>query len=217
MRGYRNKSQKSASGGAFRSLLKKPWIFAGAALGLDIAMLVCGMVLSTVQFQVEYTLVDKAVERSQPLAFFGVIAAAVTGVVCVLTAFIIAGAFLKKRHGIQILGAAALLILSLVMVGMSTATAMGMPSKQRKCVAFTDEQYSLIIEEEQPYYGTGKVTFFLTDANGTGTLRLLGSTDISEYSTSDDRYTVNWATDNILVVGFTDGANYRTIQMNVEK
>lgn len=217
MRGYRNKSQKGTSGGGFRSLLKKPWLFAGAALGLDIAMLVCGMVLSSVRPPAEYTLTETSVERSQPYMFFGVIAAVVIGVICVLTAFLIAGAFLKKCRAVQVIGAAALLVLSLVMVGTSAVMALGIPPKQRSYVSFSDEQYRLIIEEEQPYYGTGKVTFFLTDAEGSGKLQLLGSTDISEYSTSDERYTVNWVADNILVVGFTDGANYRTIQMNVEK
>ena len=166
----------------------------------------------------EYTLTADSVEHSQPLAFFGVIAAAAIGLVCVLTAFIIAGAFLKKRRTAQIVGAAALLILSLTMIGASAVNAVGMPARERRFVSYSDEQMRLIIEEEHPYSGTGKVYFFMTDTGGSHKVKLLACTDLAEYSTAeDDRYNVEWTDDNTVTVGFLDGGNYRTLQMEVDR
>ena len=48
-------SKKKAPESRWQSLLKKPWIFAGAAFGLDLAMLIAGMVLSAAKLPVEYT------------------------------------------------------------------------------------------------------------------------------------------------------------------
>lgn len=218
MSGYRNKAQKKekAPVSRFQSLLRKPWLFAGSALGLDIAMLVTGMVLSRVHIEPEYTLVDKTIQRSQPLAYFGVIAAVVLGIICVLTALIIAGAFMKKRRAAQFAGAVALLIISMFMVGASAVTALGSPTQSRTLISYTDEELTLFIEEEHPYYGSGVVSFFLTDSEQEKIVRL-ASTDISEYSTDDERYTVSWVSDDVLTVGFQDGMNYRTVQMNVDR
>lgn len=218
MSGYRNKAHKKSKApvSRFQSLLRKPWLFAGSALGLDIAMLVTGMVLSRVHIEPEYTLVDNAIQRSQPLGFFGVIAAVVLGIICVLTALIIAGAFTKRKRAVQFIGAAALLVVSLCMVGASAVTALGLPPQSRTLVSYTDEELTLLIEEERPQYGSGIVSFFMTD-DGQDRIVRLASTDISEYSSDDDRYTVSWVSDNILTVGFQDGTNYRTVQMSVDR
>ena len=45
-------SKKKAPESRWQSLLKKPWIFAGAAFGLDLAMLIAGMVLSAAKLPV---------------------------------------------------------------------------------------------------------------------------------------------------------------------
>lgn len=218
MSGYRNKARKKekAPVSRFQSLLRKPWLFAGSALGLDIAMLVTGMVLSRVNIEPEYTLADNAVQRSQPLGFFGVIAAVVLGIICVLTALIIAGAFTKKKRAAQFAGAAALLVVSLCMIGVSAVTALGLPPQSRTLVSYTDEELTLLIEEEHRYAGNGVVSFFLTDGSKEKVVRL-ASTEITEYSSSDDRYMVSWVSDDILTVGFQDGMNYRTVQMNVDR
>ncbi len=219
MSGYRNSKEKKskAHGSVSRSLLKNPWIFAGGILGLDIAMLAAGLALSGVHPQITYTLTESTVEHSRTLSFFGVIAAAVIGIICLLTAFIIAGAFLKKRRAAQLTGAAALLVLSAAMVGASAVMALGVPVKNRSFTSYSDEELRLIIEEEQPYAGTGTVYFFMTDVSGSGNVKLLASTDLSEYSSSDERYDISWVADDTLMIGFEDGSSYRTLQISVDR
>ena len=220
MSGYKNRKEKKkpTQGTGFRRLLKNPWIFAGSALILDTAMLAVALVLSAIRPEAEYTLTETAIERSQPFLFFGVIAAAVLGAVCILTAFIIAGAFLKKRHAVQIAGAVSLLVISLIMLGTSAVTALGFPVKSRSYVNYSDEELRLIIEEEQSYFGPGKLSLFMTDAGVSDKVKLLSSTDILEYSTEgEERYTVSWISENVLLVGFEDGDNYRTLQFSVDR
>lgn len=124
-------SKKKAPESRWQSLLKKPWIFAGAAFGLDLAMLIAGMVLSAAKLPVDYTASGDSIVHSQPLAFFGVTAAVVVALLCVLIGLIIGGAFLKKRRAAQITGAAGLLIMSLAMVGSSAFMALGSPVRER--------------------------------------------------------------------------------------
>lgn len=220
MSGYRNEKQKKSKtgGNKFREMLKKPWIFAGAALLLDTDMLAVGMILSGMRPEVEYTLTETTVERSQPFAFFGIIAAVAVGIVCVMVAFIIAGAFLKKRRAASFVGAAGLLAVSLVMIGVSALTALGFPPKSRNYISYSDENLRLIIEEEEQFSGNGTALFFLTDSDGSGRVELIASTDITEYSAEgEERYTVSWITDTIMVIGFEDGGNYRTLQADVGK
>lgn len=199
-------------------LLKRPWLFAGAVLGLDIAMLVTGLVLSGIRFEVTYSLTEASVERSQPLAFFGVIAAVVLGLDCVLAAFVIAGSFLNKRRGAQIAGAAALLVLSLVMIGASAVMALGLPPKSRQYYSFSDKACRLIIEEDESYTGQKRVTFFMTDAAGEiGEVEYLTSTDLRELSATAERYTVTWLSDTLMEISFNDGESYRTLKMNFDR
>lgn len=204
-------------------LIKNPKIAAGIILIIDTLMLAVGLVLSNVHPETTYTFISENgsgidVEHSRPLAFFGVIAAAALGVVCVLTAFIIAGAVAKKRRAAQLVGAVLLVILSLAMLGAAAVTAVGIPAKKSTFSSLSDESYTVIIEEEQPYYGTGKVYFFMMSAEAeSGTeLKLLASTDISEYSAADDdRYSISWISDDILMIAFSDGGNYRTLQISL--
>jgi len=136
-------SKKKAPESRWQSLLKKPWIFAGAAFGLDLAMLIAGMVLSAAKLPVDYTASGDSIVHSQPLAFFGVTAAVVVALLCVLIGLIIGGAFLKKRRAAQITGAAGLLIVSLAMVGSSAFMALGSPVRERYSVSYSDEELRL--------------------------------------------------------------------------
>lgn len=213
MKGVRRKSMPE---GRLNALLKRPWLFAGTVLGLDIAMLVIGLVLSGISFERTYTLSENGIERSNPLAFFGVIAAAVIGLCCVLTAFIIAGAFLKKRRAVQIAGAAALLVLSLAMVGASAVMAVGIPPAERNYYSYTDEKMRLIAEESKQYFGGGTVSFFLTKTENSERLILLASTDISELADNSERYAITWISGNVLQIGFTDGDRYRTLTIETD-
>ena len=104
------------------------------------------------------------------------------------------------------------------MIGASAVNAVGMPARERRFVSYSDEQMRLIIEEEHPYSGTGKVYFFMTDTGGSHKVKLLACTDLAEYSAAEgDRYNVEWTDDNTVTVGFLDGGNYRTLQMEVDR
>lgn len=212
----RKKAKKTASESRWQSLLKKPWIFAGAAFGLDLAMLVAGMALSAVDLPVEYTASGSSIERTQPLAFFGIVAAAVVALICVLIGLIIAGAFLKKRRAAQLTGAAGLLLVSLAMVGSSAFMALGSPVKSRESVSFSDDELRIIIEETEPYFGRAGVSFFLAGKDG-GKAALIASTDLNEFNMSDDRYSIAWKDDNTISVGFADGINYRQLTIPVDR
>ena len=187
-------SKKKAPESRWQSLLKKPWIFAGAAFGLDLAMFIAGMVLSAAKLPVEYTASGDSIVHSQPLAFFGVTAAVVVALLCVLIGLIIGGAFLKKRRAAQITGAAGLLIMSLAMVGSSAFMALGSPVRERYSVAF-----------------------YLTGTEDEGKAALLAVTDLNEFNVSDDRYKISWAAENTLTVGFEDGANYRQLTIPIDR
>ena len=147
-------SKKKAPESRWQSLLKKPWIFAGAAFGLDLAMLIAGMVLSAAKLPVDYTASGDSIVHSQPLAFFGVTAAVVVALLCVLIGLIIGGAFLKKRRAAQITGAAGLLIVSLAMVGSSAFMALGSPVRERYSVSYSDEELRSRISAGAPWLST---------------------------------------------------------------
>lgn len=212
----RNKG-KNAPDSRAKALLRKPWLFAGAAFGLDLAMLITGMALSGVRSGgITYTASGSSIERSDPLAFFGIVAAAVIGVVCVLVALIVAGAFMKRRRAAQILGAAGLLAVSLVMVGGSAYMATGAPVRDRRWYSYSDESNRLIIEETEPYFGRGMVGFYLAGMADEGEAVLLAQTDIQDYSNGEERYNIAWIGDDKIQISFQDGINYRTLTIPVD-
>lgn len=215
MKGVRKKNKPQSR---LQELMKRPWLFAGAVLGLDIAMLVVGLVLSGVSFEITYSLGENGIVRSEPLAFFGVIAAVVLGINCVLTALILVGTFThSKSRGAGIIGAAGLLLVSLVMIAGSAFMALGSPVKSRSCYSYSDDSLRLIAEETEPYFGGGKVSFFLTPTEGSEKVILLASTDITEFSENEERYTISWQSDELLQISFTDEDRYRTLTIEVDR
>lgn len=214
----KRKDKKNTPASRWRAILGKPWIFAGAAFGLDLAMLAAGLALSVVKLPVEYTANGDSIERSQPLAFFGVTAAVVIALVCVLVGFIAAGAVLKKRKAVRLAGAAGLLIVSLAMVGGSAFMALGPGVKSRQSVSYSDEFRRMIVEETQNSLGGCTAAFFLTGTDKTGEAKLVAETGLREYCTGDleDRYAVSWLDETTLQIGFEDGTTYRTLSFEVE-
>ena len=213
------KNRSAAPASSAHRFLRKPWLFAGAAVGLDLAMLIMGLVLSRIPTEgsVIYTANGSSIEKTQPLAFFGVIAAVVLAVCCVLSALIIAGAFVRKKRAPQILGAVWLMILSIAMTGASAYMVFGLPARSERYYSYSDETHRLIIEETEPYSGRGTVSFYLTGSEQEGTAVLLARTDIGTYSDGADRYEISWVGDKTLTVDFIDGANYRTLTIPVEQ
>lgn len=217
--GSRGKQKQNTMPNRISLLLRKPWLFAGAVFGLDLAMLIAGMALSGFSGGgIVYTANGDSIGRDDPLSFFGAVAAVVLGINCLLIALIIAGAFTKtKRRGAVILGAAGLLAVSLVMIGCSAFMALGAPVKSRRYYSYSDEALRLIAEETEPYFGSGKVSFYMTASEESGRAILLASTDITEYSDGAERYNITWNSENLLRIGFADGAHYRTLTITVDR
>ena len=215
----RKKSRGESAPGRITRLVRRTWLFASAVLGLDIAMLVIGMVLSGHSGDgVTYTVSGDSIIKDDPLAFFGVVAAAVLGVICVLLAFLLAGAFSRsKRRAGGILGAAGLLALSLAMVGGSAFMALGAPVKNQKFYNYSDETLQLIVEETEPYFGGGTAAFYITSAAQGGKAVLLAKTDITDYAESADRYSIKWNSEDLMQIGFADGIHYRTLTVKVDR
>lgn len=213
----KRKKSKAVPQSKCSTLLRKPWLFAGAVFGLDLAMLLIGLVLSGVSSEgITYTADGDGIVKDNPLAFFGVIAAVVLGINCALIALMIAGAFTRKRSAATILGAAGLLLVSLMTLGSSAYMALGSPVKSEQYFSYSDESLRLIIEESEPYFGKGTVSFYMT-AEESSKAVLLARTDISEYADDAERYTIAWKSDNLLQVDFADGINYRTLTITVDR
>lgn len=214
----KRKKTKAAPRSETFSLLRRPWLFAGAVFGLDLAMLVIGMVLSGMSFTVNYTANGDEIVKDDPLSFFGVIAAVVLGINCLLIALILAGSFSKKNRGAVILGAAGLLLVSLAMIGSSAYMALGSPVRSQRYFVYTDEDLRLIAEESDTYFGKGAVSFYLTSAEEeNGKAVLLARTDISEFADSEDRYAISWTDDGKLSIDFVDGVKLRTLTVAVDR
>ncbi len=212
------KSGKTQPESRFQRLLKKPWLFAGAALGLDLAMLAAGIVLSRMTFEPDYTATDDLISRSEPLGFFGVTAAVVLGIICVLTALIIAGAVRKKRGGAQLAGAVGLIVVSLAMLGSSAYMTLGLPPERVNSYSYSDESYQLIIEEDRYSSGNNAVSLYLAkQGDGSRPALRIASTGLSELSEEAERYTVNWVSADELMIGFEDAGSYRTLQIKTDK
>lgn len=213
------KKRSTAAPNRISRLTRKPWLFASVILGLDIAMMVIGMVLSGRSGEgMVYTYNGDSIIKDDPLAFFGVIAAVVVGVECVFIAFMLAGAFSRsKRRGGVMLGAAGLLILSLAMVGSSAFMALGAPVKAQRYYSYTDEELILVIEETEPYFGAGTAAFYMTASDENGKAVLLTKTQISTFADDADRFAIAWNSENLLSVSFTDGVHYRTLTFEVDR
>ncbi len=213
----RKKSAIVPQSGAI-SLLHKTWLFAGSVLGLDIVMLIIGIILSGMSFTVNYTANGGEIIKDDPISFFGVISAVVLGINCLLIALMLAGAFTRKRRTPTILGAAGLLLVSLAMIGSSAYMVLGSPVRSERYFSYTDDSLRLIAEESDPYFGKGTVSFYLTSGTEeSGKAVLLAKTDISEYSDSEDRYSISWISDDVLRIDFPDGARYRNLTITLDK
>ena len=213
----KKKRGEPAHGGVSR-IVRRTWLFASAALGLDIAMLVIGMVLSrSAGAGIAYTVEGSVIHKDYPLAFFGVIAAVVLGINCVLIALMLAGAFSRNKRRIAvILGSAGLLAVSLAMIASSAFMALGAPVKSEKYYSYTDENLRLIVEEDEPYFGTGTASFYMTEGEH-GKAVLLAKTDISTYADSSERYNIAWLSENTMQIGFADREHYRTLTIPVDR
>lgn len=213
----KNKRGEAAHSGVSR-IVRRTWLFASAALGLDIAMLVIGMVLSrSAGVGIVYTVEGSVIHKDDPLAFFGVVAAVVLGINCVLIALMLAGAFSRnKRRTAVILGSVGLLALSLIMIASAAFMALGAPVKSEKYYSYTDESLKLIAEEDEPYFGDGSVSFYMTEGENNKAV-LLAKTSISTYADSDERYKITWISESIIQIGFVDGEHYRTLTIPVDR
>lgn len=205
---------KSDKSGGENIRLPKNGIIIGAILLINTALLAAGLVLANIPHEIIYTLDKDKVQRENPLAFFGIIAAVVLGISCVLTAFLLAGSLSRGKKAPAVITAVFLIAVSLVMIGSAAVVVFGFPVSERRCYRYTDENFKLIIEETSSYFTEGSVNFFLAEGED-NRLRLLAGTTLRDYPGNAERYKLAWVSDTQLMAGFEDGGKYRTIQMNV--
>lgn len=209
------KGKAASQPSVMQRLMRKPQLFAGIVFGLDIAMLIAGLALSANRPQPEYLVSGDNIVRSDPMAFFGVTAAVVLGINCVIIAFIAAGALQRKNKAAQILAAVGLLIVSLAMLGGSAYMAGGSPIRAERYYRYTDENHRLIVAETEPWFGLGSAAFMMAQEDGS--VKVLARTVITEYADGDERYTIEWLSDTDLGISFEDGGKLRALTIALEK
>lgn len=209
----------SKTGKPAPKIFRRPGIAAGILLAADLALLAGAVIASEAarSAEVTYTFADGKILKSVPLEFCGIIAALALFLQCALAAVLIAGVVLcerdRKSAAVKITGAALLLAVSAGVTGIFAGAAMGFPPRSVQFFAYTDYEFSVVIEEELPWFSEeATLRVYNVDLHDA---ELMVSTSLSELSQDAERYAFEWVGENVLRIGFDDGMNYRTLQMTV--
>lgn len=202
-------------------LIRRPNIAAGIAITADILLIAAATVLHSLRGGIEATYTyteENTIVSSHPFDIFGIAAAVVLCIAAVMSAFIIVSAFDKNKDGRvnipRFVGAALLLIFSMVAALVSSFTAGIIPPYSTKYYHYTDENMSITVMEEWNYLSGGVTSFFDVDKEH-GTAELLRSTVISSNIDDEERYKIQWTAENRLRIDFLDGMGYKTIEFNI--
>ncbi len=145
-----------------------------------------------------------------------VIAAAVTAV-------IIAGGFLARERRIsdlifEIVAAVLLLALSAGAAGFSVYIVNGEQPRNITYTSFTDEENRLVFAEEQ-YRSENLLKIYLVKeaSEPEGECVRLVCVELKELSqgNAEERYTIKYITESALLVTFSDGTAYRTLELTI--
>ncbi len=215
-------------------LIRKPIIAAITAVIIDIIMLALAVVLNLLRgkFPAQYSFneTDVKVEIFHPYDYFGILTAAALAAVIVIAALIIAAALTgaKAKTASRIVGAIILVVLSSGAVLFSHYIVCGIPDTGHICYVFRSEECDLAIQETEYIDGTGTVEVFkLTelphDHESLGTaehehynVTFLAASEIQNFSTDNNRYTLEWDINGRLVIKFKDGMSYRSFNIRLD-
>ncbi len=184
-------------------IFRKPMIPASVLLALDILTLAAAAVLNAVHGHIteRYFYADGVVSRSNPYSWFGIAAAVLMVIAAAVTAVIIAGGFLARERGsfdlvFEIVAAVLLLALS----------------------AGAAEENRLVFAEEQ-YRSENLLKIYLVKeaSEPEGECVRLVCVELKELSqgNAEERYTIKYITESALLVTFSDGTAYRTLELTI--
>lgn len=215
------RSSKKAPEKPIPRVFRKPMIPASVLLALDILTLAAAAVLNAVRGSVteRYFYADRVVSCSDPYSWFGIAAAVLLVAAAAVTALIIAGGVIRGRRGseliLNIAAAVLLLALSAGAAGFSLHIVKGEQPQNVVFTSFTNEENRLIFAEEQ-YRNENLLKIYFAELDETECQRLV-CVPLMELTSGDDedRYTIQYLNENELLVSFTDGITYRTLELKI--
>lgn len=216
---------KKAAGKPIPRIFRKPMIPASVLLALDILTLTAAAVLNAVRGRMteRYFYADGVVSRSNPYSWFGIAAAVLLVIAAAVTALIIAGGFLARGRRssdlvFEIVAAVLLLALSAGAAGFSLHIVNGEQPQNITFTSFTDEENRLVFAEEQ-YRSENLLKIYLIkdDPQLEGECVRLACVELKELSNgnAEERYSIKCITESALLVAFSDGTAYRTLELTI--
>ncbi|MDE7194589.1 MAG: hypothetical protein K2O14_11555 [Oscillospiraceae bacterium] len=205
-------------------IFRKPMIPASVLLALDILTLAAAAVLNATRGRVteRYFYADGVISSSAPYSWFGIAAAALMITAAAIAALIIAGAFLGRRRNkseivFEAVAAVLLLALSAGAAGFSLYIVNGEQPRNIVFTSFTDEENQLVFAEEQYRNENLLKIYFVGGAPEENECVRLVCVELKELSQgkADERYTVQYISEHSLLVGFSDGTAYRTLELKI--
>ncbi len=206
-------------------IFRKPMIPASVLLALDILTLAAAAVLNAVRGHIteRYFYADGVVSRSNPYSWFGIAAAVLMVIAAAVTAVIIAEGFLARERGsfdlvFEIVAAVLLLALSAGAAGFSVYIVNGEQPRNITYTSFIDEENRLVFAEEQ-YRSENLLKIYLVKeaSEPEGECVRLVCVELKELSqgNAEERYTIKYITESALLVTFSDGTAYRTLELTI--
>lgn len=212
-------------------IFRRPKIAAAIVIVTDLLALVLAAVLNMLRGRIpaEYHFDDVQVyvEVSHPYELFGIFTALALVVAAAMAGVIIAAAVIggKEKAASRIVGAVALLVLSAAAILFSHVFVCGLPAKNTYCFVFESEYGDMVAVQERQYteaFGVTEVFSIETpehehhddEEHEHYSVRYLTSTEITEFSKDNTRYTLDWAGED-LRIRFYDGNLHRTLQIKL--
>lgn len=205
-------------------IFRKPMIPASVLLALDILALAAAAVLNAVRGRVteRYFYTDGVVSASEPYSWFGAVSAGLMIAAAAVTALIIAGAFLGRgRNKAELVfeTAAAILLLALSAgaAGFSLYIVRGEQPRNVVFTPFTDEENQLIFAEEEYRDENLLKIYFVGGAPEENECVRLVSVPLAELTEgkADERYDIRYISERTVLVSFSDGTAYRTLELKI--
>lgn len=213
-------------------LLIKPKIAAAIAIICDLLALAAAVVLDAVRSKVpasySFDHIQVRVDVAHPYEYFGIATAVLLALAAVMTGFVIAGALAggKAKMVMRLVGAAALLIVSVAVIIFAHFFVCGAPVEDTACFVLNSGDKNIAIQETKYSFGMSTMDIYTlngemhyhedgAEAHPVEVTHITG-TDIMEFSKDPDRYIVDEVFENELFVRFMDGGTYRTLQFTIK-
>ena len=213
-------------------LLTKPRTAAAVMVICDVLVLAAAVILDALRARVPATFSfdpsNVEVDVSHPYDLFGIVTAVFLVIAAVMTGFMIAGAVAgsKSKMPMRITGAAVLLIVSAAVVIFSYFFVCGLPIKNTICFVFENNGMNIAVQETEYAFGAGTMDIYRMDetshvhedgsAHSEFEVSHITGVEITEFSSDDTRYTLDWVLEHDLRVRFFDGDIHRTLQFTLE-